>query len=228
MKPKIALLGSLAEGLMAVNRDYLNAVLKAGGIPSLLPYTEDEEMIASFASEFDGFLFCGGVDIDPKYYGEEMSPEIENICSERDSFEEKMFNAVYKTGKPILGICRGEQVINVFRGGTLYQHIEGHRQGAPHSRTDCPQRISLSEWGMLSSLLEKKETMVNSFHHQCVKCLAPGLLPDAYAEDGYIEAFHDPAHRFLLCVQWHPEIPYTRNEDSQRIFAAFIDNCRAF
>ncbi len=226
MRPKIALLGSTAEGLMAVNRDYLNAVWHAGGVGILLPYTEDRKMIDAFASEFDGFLFCGGSDIDPAYYGEDKQSETKNICSERDAFEKAIFEKIYRNNKPILGICRGEQVINVFLGGTLYQHVTGHDQTEKYVRSDCPQPLTLVKGGMLSNILAKDQLLVNSYHHQCVKQLAKGLMADAYSEEGYIEAYYDPGHLFLLCLQWHPEIPYIENEDSQKIFRAFLEKCK--
>ena len=220
----IALSSSLNDkGYVLVTESYLNAIRGAGGIPSVLAPSLDDEYIREICETSDGFLFCGGDDLDPKYYGEEINGS-ENICSKRDEFEQKLFDAVYKTGKPILGICRGMQVINAFMGGSLYQHIDGHRQSEPKDvRT---HGVVLSEGGMLVDIIEEKEIKVNSFHHQLVKKLADGLVVDGVsATEGYIEAFHDPNHPFLLGVQWHPEGYFRLCETSSRIFEAFIEAC---
>ena len=223
-RPLIALMVSLEDGLMAVNRTYLNAVWHSGGCAVALPYTDDEEKINQFVEEFDGFLFTGGDDIDPAYYGQEKHPKTENICSERDAFEQKMFHAAYKTGKPILGICRGEQVINVFLGGDLTQHIEGHVQTA--RRAVREQAVDLVENGMLHNILGQTKIYTNSFHHQVVNKLADRLICDGYSFDGYIEAYHDPEHPFLLGVQWHPEGYFDIDETSSKIFDAFVEACK--
>ena len=225
-RPSIALMVSTADQdtMMAVNKDYLNAIWNAGGIGVVLPYTEDREQLKEFAENFDGFLFCGGVDIDPSYYGEEIKPETKYICSIRDSFEYAMFHECFPTNKPILGICRGEQVINVFLGGTLHQHIDGHVQAeARHKQT---HRVTVNKGSMLHRLLAKEEIMTNSFHHQCVKKLGKGLICDAVSEDGYIEAYHSDEHPFCLGVQWHPESYHKTCETSSKIFAAFINACK--
>ena len=222
-RPMIALMVSLEDGLMAVNRTYLNAIWNSGGCAVALPYTDDEEKIKQFVEEFDGFLFTGGDDLDPAYYGQEKHPKTENICSERDVFEKKMLEAAYGTGKPILGICRGEQVINVFRGGDLTQHIEGHRQDA--ARTVREQEVNLVEGGMLHSIIGKTQIFTNSFHHQVVNRLAEEMVCDGYSADGYIEAYHSAKHPFLLCVQWHPEGYFQIDETSSKIFDTFVNAC---
>jgi putative glutamine amidotransferase len=172
----------------------------------------------------DGFLFCGGEDIDPKYYGEEKSRLLGNICSVRDEYEEKMFAAAYKTGKPILGICRGMQVINVFLGGSLHQHVDGHKQA--ESRDARTHTVELCESGVLRKILGESAIAVNSFHHQIVKRLAADLICNATStNDGYIEAFHHKEHPFLLGVQWHPECYFELSETSSKIFDEFIKAC---
>jgi putative glutamine amidotransferase len=207
-----------------INNTYLDAIYKAGGLAVILPYTTEEEKFEEYADTFDGFLFTGGVDIDPKYYGEEKDPKVEEICPERDAFEEQLFGKCYPTNKPILGICRGEQVINVFLGGTLHQHIDGHVQ--KEHREVRTHGVNLVEGGYLHQLLNKDKLMVNSFHHQCVKQLADGLVADAYNEEGYLEAFYAKEHPFCVCVQWHPESYHRLDETSSKIFDAFIDACK--
>lgn len=225
-RPYIALSGSLPDDkITTINNCYLNSVWSAGGIPTLLMPSTDDEYIKTVCESFDGFLFCGGDDIDPKYYGEEMSPDIGEISPARDEFEEKLFYAAYKTGKPIMGICRGLQVINVFLGGTLIQHIEGHRD----KENNCPSKhdVVISEGSPLIKITGKTEFEVNSFHHQAINSLSARLVADAYSMgDGYIEAFHEEGHKFLYAVQWHPESMYQASEISQGLFRAFVDACR--
>ena len=221
-KLKIALSGTLEESMVCVNQDYLNAIWKAGAIPTLLMPSIDGDYINEVVETFDGFLFCGGTDIDPSYYGEEINGA-KNICSARDVFEKALFDAAYKTGKPILGICRGMQVINVFLGGSLYQHIEGHVQSTP--RSERTHSVKLEKSSQLFDLIGEEKIEVNTFHHQLVKQLAEGLAIDAMTDEGYIEAYHHTAYPFMLCVQWHPEAYYDYCDTSVRIFRAFIEAC---
>ena len=217
MRPKIALtMSMLDEEYFNAHTDYFEAVWDHGGIAATVPYREDEEYINEIVNEFDGFIFCGGSDIDPKYYNEECT-QSENICSKRDSFESKLFKKAYCENKPILGICRGIQVMNVFLGGSLIQHIDGHKQDA--ARDVCAHSVLLKS--MLSDIMCTEEIDVNSFHHQAIKQLAPSLEIDAVSPDGIIEAVHDKTRKFCLGVQWHPEIYYTEDEDAAKIFRAF-------
>lgn len=213
------------EGYVKVNEAYLNAIRNSGGIPSVISPCLDDEYIRNICETSDGFLFCGGEDIDPKYYGEEKSKDLENICSKRDEFEVRLFAAAYKTGKPILGICRGMQGINVFLGGSLHQHVDGHKQ--TESREEKTHTVDLTNEGILNRILGEETIAVNSFHHQIVKRLADGLIVDAISKEGYIEAFHHQTHHFLLGVQWHPECYYSSSETSSEIFKEFIRACEA-
>ena len=128
-KPLIALAASYqGEMTIALRHTYFNAIYDAGGIPVPLERTTDPAIIARYAADCDGFFFTGGVDIDPKHYGEEITGEGVEIDAVRDAFEFALYEAVKDSGKPILGVCRGIQFLNVARGGTLHQHIDGHRQ----------------------------------------------------------------------------------------------------
>ena len=224
-RPRIALFASVTESDCAsLNQGYLRAIWKSGGDPCVMFHDVDNEYIKDVCEHFDGFLFCGGEDIDPKYYGEEKSRLLGNICSARDEYEEKMFSAAYKTGKPILGICRGMQVINVFLGGSLHQHVDGHKQA--ESRDARTHTVELCESGVLRKILGESAIAVNSFHHQIVKRLAADLICNATStNDGYIEAFHHKEHPFLLGVQWHPECYFELSETSSKIFDEFIKAC---
>ena len=219
----IARASSVNDGMVSVRDTYLNSIWSEGAIPTLLQPRADENYVSRVAEDFDGFVFCGGEDIDPKYYGEDNTAS-KNICSIRDKFEKMLFDAVYKTGKPILGICRGMQVINVFLGGTLHQHIDGHVQ--QEHRSVRTHEVSLVGGSMLADIIGEEKIEVNSFHHQVVKVLADGLEADAVNSDGYIEACHATEHPFLLCVQWHPESYYDFCETSRKVFEAFVGACK--
>lgn len=225
-RPVIGVLGSHDKGELRTPVRYLNALWQGGALGVTLVYTTDEDRIAAYVDSCDGFLYSGGVDVDPARYGETKQFESVEIDEARDNFEFAMFPAVYRSGKPILGICRGIQVLNVALGGNLYQHIDGHQQSQPG--TERHQLLCVTEGTPLYDICKKKEIFVNSFHHQNVKDPAPGLTVDGVSDDGYIEAFHDPRHPFLLAVQFHPEIYSSCPDDDHaaRIFRAFVDACR--
>lgn len=225
-KPLIGILPAHNENRMIIGQDYVDAVTAAGGIPVILPYTEDPAKLRQTADELDGFLFTGGLDVDPVRYGETKEHDSVEIDEARDRFEFAAFPFFYGTGKPILGICRGLQVLNVLRGGTLFQHIEGHRQTEKEHEAR-PKTVRLEEGSTLKELTGKNEIYVNSFHHQAVKDLAPGLKAEAFSEDGYVEAFKDPKHRFFYAVQFHPERYFNAPDDdhSHKIFEIFVKSC---
>ena len=198
---------------------YIAALLDCGAIPVPLPYTEDARTLSRYAEQFDAFLFSGGVDVDPIRYGEETKFDSVKIDSERDAFELAFFPRVLETGKPIFGICRGSQLINVALGGTLHQNIDGHRQTEDGSLPT--HDVTLPEGSRLASILEKTSLPVNSFHHQAVKDVAPSLRAVAY-NGGYVEAVESEEHPFLLAVQWHPELMYETCESTKALFRAFV------
>lgn len=226
-RPYIALSGSLPDDkITTINNCYLRSIWGAGGIPTLLLPSTDEEYINTVCQSFDGFLFCGGDDIDPKYYGEEKSPDIGDISPMRDEFEEKLFRAAYATQKPIMGVCRGLQVINVFMGGSLVQHMEGHRD--KEGNRPNTHNVTLIEGSPLIEITGEQGFTVNSFHHQAINSLSKKLVADAYSSsDGYVEAFHEEGHKFLYAFQWHPELMYQTSEISQKIFKSFVDSCKS-
>ena len=225
-RPVIGVVPSRIDEMAAVKFEYLNALWQAGGVPVPLSYTTDREKLAEYARLFDGFLFSGGVDLEPARYGEETCPDCGvEVDLRRDAFEAGLFEAVRPTGKPILGICRGIQTINVWMGGTLRQHVDGHRQSLPDPERAHPVEILGNS--LFYRICGRTEVMVNSFHHQVIKDLAPGLTVDAYSPEGYVEAAHCPDHPFLFAVQFHPESYCYREDDDHgaAIFDAFIEAC---
>lgn len=223
-KPIIAISASCdTNQRISASNDYLNSIYEAGGIPVFVPRTVDPARLDMYAADFDGFLFSGGVDLNPVTYGEEVSADNVEIDDSRDAFELELFKRVITLGKPILGICRGIQLINVALGGTLYQDIKGHRQQElGYQGLDRPQHVSVKAGSMLEEIGGQLSIMTNSYHHQNIKGLAPTLVVDAVSDDGYIEAVHSVEQKFLFGVQWHPEVFRMFDPVAASIFKAFI------
>ena len=203
-----------------IRSSYTGAVTLAGGIPVILDQYQDNETIKALLPRLDGILFTGGVDIHPKLYGEEIDPKCGEIADARDDFEGRLMEVVEQYDIPVFGICRGIQTINVLCGGSLYQHKDNHR-GVTHD-------VNIVEGTRLHSIVGKTKISTNSFHHQCVKALAPGLIITAQAEDGIVEAVERPGDRFYVGVQWHPELLSADDADHHALFCAFIDAARAY
>ena len=229
-KPMIALLPLEDEerGRWWMNPDYMNSVTQAGGIPVMLPLTDRDEDLRKIAEGFDGFLFTGGPDLDPGLYGHEKMACCGGVCPGRDAMEMKLFRLAYERDKPILGICRGIQLMNVALGGTLYQDIPTQIPSElTHRVLEKPlarqvHEIQVSEELPFGDL--PRTLWVNSRHHQCVLDLAPGLKVRATAPDGVIEAVYMPGKRHVRAVQWHPE--NFENELSRVIFEDFVEAAR--
>lgn len=214
------------EKLLVYQR-YLDVLWRAGAMPIPLSYTTNTDKLADYAATLDGVLFSGGGDIAPTLYGapDDHDPRM-SIHPARDIFEMALFHAIYPLEKPVLGICRGIQLINVCLGGTLWPHIEGHSQKRPG--TARPQAVTLAPGGVLHRLSGKTTLHVNTFHHQSIHDLAPPLTADALADDGTIEAVYAPDHRFLLGVQFHPEFyAFGENDDhGYALFEAFVQSAK--
>jgi putative glutamine amidotransferase len=202
---------------------YFNALYDAGCMPVAMARTTDPDRIAAYVDTFDGFFFAGGVDVDPARYGESITGEGVEIDESRDAFELAFFPAAFASGKPILGICRGIQVINVAMGGTLYQDIPGHRQSTPAEQFAQP--VTLQRDTRLYGICGAERLLVNSCHHQAIKDVAPGLRVTARADDGTIEAVEATEHPYLVAVQWHPERFYREDAAACAIFDSFARVC---
>lgn len=207
---------------------YMDALTELGSLPVMLPLTDKEYIISQIANDFDGFLFTGGHDVSPEMYGETKSDKCGECCIIRDRMEKLLLNEVLKLNKPVLGICRGIQLINAVSGGTLYQDLPSqkpseinHHQTPPY---DIPvHRVNIIENTLLYDIIKKDTLSVNSYHHQAVKELSPKLTAMAYSPDGLIEAAGMNDKKFVLAVQWHPEFAYKTDENSRNIFKAFIN-----
>ena len=210
---------------------YIGALERAGGIPLIIPLLGEEDLaqVAAFA---DGLLLGGGGDVHPSFYGEEPTEWLMGADLERDRVEIFLARKFLELGKPILGICRGVQVLNVAAGGTLFQDILRQRPGSnPHSfmPPDFPpdhiaHTVTLKPDSLLASILGCSSLGVNSRHHQAVKDVAPGFEAVAWAEDGLIEAIEKAdKNPFALGVQWHPE--NFSGPPMAKIFEAFVKSC---
>ena len=213
-----------------VNRSYTDAVYRAGGIPVILPQVNDEAAAAEILSRLDGVLFTGGVDINPEYYGETVLNDSVEIDGHRDTLDVTYARTALGLRLPILAICRGEQMMNVVLGGSLYQDLPAqkpseiaHRQSP--SLTQATQKISVTKGSMLHRIMGKDVLEVNSAHHQGIKVLGEGLIASAFSEDGIIEAFESPNGPFFCAVQWHPEWLYP-SVDATALFREFVETCR--
>ncbi len=206
---------------------YMKGIEQAGGIPLMLPLTSDEENLQQLAEELDGFLYAGGQDISPNLYAQRRSRMCGQCCHERDEMETILFRMVYEQDKPLLGICRGIQCINVVMGGTLYQDLPSeHSSDTEHHQIppyDVPvHSVKIIGDSPLYKLLKKETLMVNSYHHQAILTLAPKVSAMAVSEDGLIEAVCVPKKRFIWGIQWHPELSCLVDENSRKIFSEFI------
>lgn len=217
-RPVIAMTGELQDGKMIrINQRYFQALWDAGMMPVALPGKLDWTRAEEYADRFDGFLFTGGGDVDPKYYMEDRHPLCGEADAERDSFELSLLTSVMLRDKPVLGICRGIQLLNVGLGGSLFQHVEGHRNEAAPVWHDVYVRKDT----LLHEIVGKDKIVTNSWHHQMVKGLGKSVKVCADLPDGRTEAVWMPGRRFFLGVQWHPEMYYSENEDAAKIFKAF-------
>lgn len=232
MKPIIGITTDLEKNEKhMLNNTYVNAVIHAGGLPILLPIGIEED-VEQFAGLIDGLLLTGGGDLDPTIFGEEPHVLLGSVEPARDAVELNLFKEVLAINKPILGVCRGLQVINIALGGNMYQDIYAQKEGdlLQHSqkalRTHGSHFVQVEKDSLLESITKTNQIKVNSFHHQAVKDIPTPLRISGVASDGVIEAIESTAHRFVLGVQWHPEALAQKSDAvSLQIFDAFIQKC---
>jgi len=228
MRPLIAITCSFTDGRMFLNHGYYEAVEKAGGIPVGAAPLRDKEALSKLIDRVDGLLFSGGPDVDPRRFGENPKPALGEVNPLRDEAEIFLCREAVKRKKPILGICRGIQLINVALGGTLYQDIPSevekpmkHSQQAP--RWYASHDVVVSRDSLLFRILGSERVAVNSFHHQAVKDVAESLKPVAFSQDGIVEAVESVSGEFfLLGVQWHPEEMWQEYPLQLKLFEALV------
>lgn len=214
-----------------VNNHYSDSIIKIGGTPIILPLTDDEETIFKYIDLIDGLILTGGDDINPQLFQEESLPETQIPDLKRDSFDMLLIRYAIKKNIPILGVCRGMQLLNIYFGGSLYQDLKYNEEvylkhlqgvGSPHIPV---HKIIPVEDSFLDRLFTK-DLWVNSFHHQSIKEVGGNLQISAKSSDNVIEAIEyiDNNH-FILGVQWHPEMMYSQgnNRDMKELFQYFMD-----
>jgi putative glutamine amidotransferase len=214
------------RGYLGLHRDYLRAVEQAGGLPLVLaPGTPADA--PDLVARLDGLLLSGGSDVDPTLYGAAPHPKLGRVFRERDDFELALAREALTRDLPLLCICRGHQVLNVARGGTLVQDLPSQRPGpVEHGARAAASRrvhaVDVRPGTRLHALLGREQVLVNSSHHQAIDALGEGLSISATAPDGVIEGVELGAARFALGVQWHPEAFWRRRDGFQALFAALV------
>ena len=218
---------------LTVREAFCQALIEAGALPVILPLTEDLQVLSAYAEQLDGVVFTGGGDVDPALFSQPCRPWSGRIDPRRDAMELALCRLLMAASKPVLGVCRGMQVMNIACGGDIYQDIErefhtdcpiAHRQPMPAEYSS--HAVHVTEGTRLATLVKQSELRVNSLHHQAVNRLGEGLIGAAYSEDGLCEALEAPKARFFLGVQWHPERLYPMHNEQRAIFTAFVDSCR--
>lgn len=228
MKPLIGVTSDIDQnGDTLVQTRYIRAVRQAGGVPVILPV--GLEAVEDVCDRLDGVLLIGGEDVDPYLYGEEPHRQLGKVLPERDESELTLIKTMADQDKPVFGICRGYQLINVAFGGTIYQDMYAQLSEdllQHHQLTDLDfafHSIDIVGDSKLAGWAGTSEVRVNSLHHQAVKEVNAPLVVTAVAKDGVIEAIESTAHRFVVGVQWHPEAMVKREDRlSLKLFEKFI------
>lgn len=226
-------IGAEGQSWQVIADDYIKSVELAGGCPVIIPIVKDLTSIMPIVEKLDGVIFTGGSDINPAHYKEDPILGLGGVCPERDDHEIALAKAIVKDlDMPVLGICRGAQLINAAFGGTVYQDLKTQKSDAfKHSGLGFPRyypshEISIKKESKLYSIFKSEKIMVNSFHHQAVKTVADNFDAVMFASDGVIEGIEMKGDRFVAAVQWHPEMMAAVDGRHIILFREFIDLCR--
>ena len=195
--------GRTSAGAATLSANYTDAVLRSGGIPVIFPTVSDPAAAEALLKSVDGVIFSGGPDLDPSYYGESVWNETVEVDTLRDVSDLMLMRAALEAGKPVMAICRGEQLMNVVRGGSLYQDLPTQTDTLVKHGGGTWHRIGVEKGSVLHDLFGEDSLTVNSFHHQAVKAVAPGVRVTARAADGTVEAYE--YGKSVIAFQFHPE-----------------------
>ena len=214
--------------------NYLNAIYRAGGLPMVFPSSiTDEDAIDEMLNHVDGVLLSGGIDVHPRYFGEEVLPGCGAIDETRDAFELALTRKAVERGMPVLGICRGIQVLAVALGGTLFQDIES-QLGIPNTEhrqepmDDYKHAVRFKEGGLLERITGTTLMLTNSMHHQSVKGAGDQLIIEGITMDGIIEAVSMAGNEAVFGVQFHPECLESFSDPAARIFTYFVEKASEY
>ncbi len=216
------------------NGHYPAALAACGALPLVIPLNLPQDILRSIFERLDGLCLAGGVDVDPAEYGEARHPQLGAVDAPRDQTELLLARWALEADLPVLGICRGIQLLNVAAGGTLYQHIPAqvpdagqHSYRLQDSSWETPTHgVRVEPESLLGQAVGAERLRTNSFHHQSLKDVAPGFQATAWADDGVVEAIEHPQKPFAVAVQWHPEGMFRSDTYARRIFEAFVAACR--
>lgn len=237
LKPCIGISAGRSGMSSRVSTAYSDAIIKAGGLPVVIPVTIDASVLRELVKTLDGIVFSGGADIVPEAYGEDSITCTLEVDKVRDIYELKLLKLAVDRNLPILGICRGEQLINVAFGGTLYQDIPEQLANSElkhmqeQDRTETTHAVNIVASSRLSNIVggDTKTINVNSFHHQAVKDVAPNFVATAIASDGVVEAIEAFPNRSIMAVQWHPEaLTADTTGVMSNIFTQFVEEATIF
>lgn len=229
-QPVIGILGYQTQPNpgIGLRQTYIDSILRAGGLPIILPLFTEEKTIRETLKHIDGLLLSGGGDVNPARYGKEKLPECGEICEVRDESELLFVRLAREAKMPIMGICRGIQLINVAYGGTLVQDLpsqrgiplEKHKQNEPYDT--LVHDVTLTEGGLLQRITGETHFMTNSVHHQAIDALGSSLRIEATCDDGVIEAVSDADDEAVFGMQFHPEHFSDKCEYAQKFFEYFV------
>ena len=235
-KPVIGIAGTLGSAPRSsafkntkrdfTNEAYTSSLVEAGATPILLPSVISE--VDALLALCDGILLPGGFDIEPDLYGQETSPLCQKTERDSDLFQLELLRVAYKRGIPVLGICKGCQLINVRFGGTLYQDLSlSGKKGTVHAQREegvpFSHRVTIQKDSKLHTIFGLDSLEVNSFHHQGVHLLGRGLVASALCDDGFIEAIEQKNGSWCVGVQWHPEAMMMASKSMLPLFSAFVE-----
>lgn len=224
--------GGYDQDLIVATADYSKGIEMAGGIPVILPYTQDKSSIRAYIEKIDGLLLSGGEDVHPSYFNQMIQKGLGHCAPHRDAFEWSLLEEALVQNKPILGICRGLQLINIYYGGTLFQDLNKMSfTDIEHNCMMVPKYVPCHEVEIyvdtrLFTMVQEGKINVNSRHHQSIDVLGQGLVVSSKSMDGVIEGIEDPNRPFLVAVQWHPEMMAQTDTLQSSIFNGFVRYCK--
>ncbi|MBN4062917.1 type 1 glutamine amidotransferase [Alkaliphilus sp. AH-315-G20] len=224
--------GVKGQDMIMSTHDYSTSVEKTGSIPVYIPVINSDSYIDQIANTMDGIIFAGGEDIAPSKYGQANRKNLSTIVPQRDTFEFSLISKFIEKKKPILGICRGMQVINTFFGGTLHQDIynakltEIEHVGIMAPQDSISHKVKLTRGSLTYKAFEKDTISVNSYHHQAIDEIGKDLVVTGHSEDNIIESIEHRKYPFLVGVQWHPEMMAETHKEQLKLFQLFIDTVK--